>query len=149
MAHNAESVTSITVLFATLNGEHTLPHMLDTLEQLEPPTDGCKIIAVDNGSTDNSLRILGERAARLPMTVLSEPRRGKNIALNTGLVAAEGDIVALTDDDVILPGNWLAAIEKVAAEQTAYDIFGGAIYPVWEEPPPAWILRCVDKGFFA
>ena len=146
---NVEPVARITVLFATLNGEHTLPRMIDTLEQLESPAEGWKVVAVDNGSIDNSLRILESRAARLPMTVLREPRRGKNIALSAGLALSEGDIVALTDDDVILPRNWLVAIEKVAAEQNAYDIFGGAIYPVWERSPPDWILRCVEKGFFA
>lgn len=139
----------VTVLFSTLNGAHTLPRMLDTLERLEAPSEGFKIVAVDNGSTDDSFRILKRRAVHLPMTVISEPRRGKNIALNAGLKHVEGEIVALTDDDVILPRNWLVAIESVAAKHTAYDIFGGAIYPVWEKSPPDWILRCVEKGFFA
>src|ERR1700682_4970966 len=118
----------VTVLFSTLNGAHTLPRMLDTLERLEPPVGGWKIVGVDNGSDDDSLRILEARAAHLPMTVLSEPRRGKNIALKAGLAFVEGDIVALTDDDVLLPSQWLVAIESVAAKETAYDIFGGAIY---------------------
>ena len=92
-----------TVLFATHNGAHTLPRMLDSLQCLEPPTGGWKVIAVDNGSDDDSFRILKKRAFKLPMIVLSEPRQGKNIALNAGLTYVEGEIVALTDDDVISP----------------------------------------------
>ena len=140
-------MVGLTVIFATLNGAHTLPRMLDTLKRLEPPAGSWKVVAVDNGSTDESLKILKERAAELPMTVVSEPRRGKNIALNSGLAFSEGDIVALTDDDVILPANWLVAIRRIAEQKTDYDIFGGAIFPVWEVPPPEWVLRCVPKGW--
>jgi glycosyltransferase involved in cell wall biosynthesis len=142
-------VSRATVLFATLNGAHTLPRMLDSLQRLKPPAGGWKVVAVDNGSGDDSLRILKERAAGLPMIALSEPRRGKNIALNAGLAHIEGEMVALTDDDVILPPDWLRTIESVAAQQADYDIFGGAIYPVWEQPPPDWILRCVPKKMYS
>jgi glucosyl-dolichyl phosphate glucuronosyltransferase len=142
-------MSRVTVLFATRNGAHTLPRMLDTLQRLQPPTGGWKVIAVDNGSDDNSLRLLEERATELPMMVLSEPRRGKNIALNVGLAHIEGEIVALTDDDVILPRDWLITIESVAARQAECDIFGGVIYPVWEQPPPDWVLRCVHARTYS
>jgi glycosyltransferase involved in cell wall biosynthesis len=135
----------ITVLFATLNGAHTLPRMLDTLQRLKPPTGGWKVIAVDNGSDDDSVRILNERCFELPMIILSERRRGKSIALNAGLAHIEGEIVALTDDDVVLPTDWLITIERIATQKVDYDIFGGGIYPVWEEHPPDWVLRCVPK----
>jgi hypothetical protein len=122
--------------------------MLDSLERLEPPSGGWKVVAVDNGSTDGSLEMLRERATKLPMTVLNEPHRGKNVALNTGLAHVEGEIIALMDDDIILPPEWLVAIEKVANQNPCYDIFGGAIYPVWEEPPPDWVLRRVPRAWF-
>jgi len=32
-------MSRVTVLFATLNGAHTLPRMLDTLQRLEPPAE--------------------------------------------------------------------------------------------------------------
>jgi glycosyltransferase involved in cell wall biosynthesis len=135
----------VTVLFATRNGVQTLPRMLDALEHLTPPSGGWKIVAVDNGSTDHSFRVLQQRAEKLPMMVVSEPRRGKNIALNTGLALVEGEIVALTDDDIILPVDWLVSIEKIAAQKADFDIFGGAIYPIWGAPPPEWVLQCVPK----
>jgi glycosyltransferase involved in cell wall biosynthesis len=137
----------VTVLFATLNGAHTLPRMLGTLGALASPSDGWKVVAVDNGSTDDSLNILEQHTRKIPMMVVKEPRRGKNIALNTGLALVEGDIIAFTDDDIILPRDWLVSIENVAAARAEYDIFGGAIYPIWEEPPPAWVFECVPKYF--
>ena len=42
-------MTSMTVLFATLNGAHALPGMLDTLEGLESPARGWKFILVKFG----------------------------------------------------------------------------------------------------
>jgi GT2 family glycosyltransferase len=142
-------MSRVTVLFATLNGAHTLPRTLDALERLAAPSGGWKLIAVDNGSDDDSLRLLTARTGKLPITVLSEPRRGKNTALNAALAHVEGDIVALTDDDVILPEDWLVAIERAAAQNPGYDIFGGAIDPVWEDEAPDWVLRCVPKGFYS
>lgn len=142
-------MAALTVLFATHNGAHTLPRMLATLQALESPEGGWKVIAVDNGSTDETSTILKESVRRLPLTIVHEPRPGKNIALNAGLALSEGDIVALTDDDVILPRNWLVAIQSVAAQNPAYSIFGGAIFPVWEESPPDWFLQCATKGWLA
>jgi len=139
----------LTILFSTHNGASTLPHMLDALERLEAPAGGWKLVAVDNASTDDSATILQERASRLPLTVLSEPRLGKSVALNTGLAAVEGDLVVLTDDDVTPHPQWLAAWRRLADDQPDYDIFGGAIEPVWPAPPAAWILKDVPKGFFA
>lgn len=82
----------VTVLFATLNGAHTLPRMLGTLGALASPSDGWKVVAVDNGSTDDSLNILEQHTCKIPMMVLKEPRRGKNIALNTGLALVEATL---------------------------------------------------------
>jgi glycosyltransferase involved in cell wall biosynthesis len=140
---------SMTILFATHNGADTLPRMLDAFEDLEPPAGGFKIVAVDNASSDDSAAIVTSRAARLPIEVLTELRPGKNVALNKGLTAVEGDLVVLTDDDIIPRPDWLVSIQRVAKEQPDYDIFGGAIYPVWEEAPPDWVLRCCPKGYFA
>jgi hypothetical protein len=142
-------MAALCVLFSTFNGAATLPPMLDALEALEPPRGGWKLIAVDNGSTDASAALLRERQARLPMTVLTEPRRGKNVGLNAGLGWVEGDLVVLTDDDVIAPPDWLLAFRRLADAQTGFDIFGGAIRPRWLAPPPEWILRCAPKGHFA
>lgn len=41
-------------------------------------------MAVDNGSTDGSGDLLRSAAGRLPLTVLTEPAKGKNRALNRG-----------------------------------------------------------------
>jgi GT2 family glycosyltransferase len=140
-------MAKVSILFSTLNGAHTLPRMLDQLERLRAPSGGWEVIAVDNGSVDKSQSILTERVPRLPMRVVSEPRHGKNVALNTALPLAQGDIIAFTDDDILLSTDWLVCIERIANEKPNYDIFGGPIYPVWEKPPPSWVLEGVPKFY--
>jgi glycosyltransferase involved in cell wall biosynthesis len=142
-------MAGLCVLFSTFNGAATLPLMLDGLEALAPPPGGWKLIAVDNGSTDGSAALLRERQSRLPLTVISEPRRGKNAGLNAALGSLEGDLVVLTDDDVIPPPDWLVAYRRLAAARAGFDIFGGAIRPRWPAPPPDWVLRRAPKGHFA
>src|SRR6516225_11198577 len=121
-------MADLTILFATHNGAPTLPRMLDALENLEPGDSQVKIVAVDNASADGSAELIKARYGRLPITLLSEARLGKNIALNKGLSEIEGDLVVLTDDDIIPHRDWLTSIQRVAEEQPSYDIFGGAIY---------------------
>ena len=141
-------MADLTILFATRNGAPTLPRMLDALENLEPGGRPVKIVAVDNASTDGSAELIKERHGKLPITLLSESRLGKNIALNKGLSEIDGDLVVLTDDDIIPRHDWLTSIRRVAEEKPNYDIFGGAIYPLWEEIPEEWVLRNVAKGWF-
>src|SRR5262249_50719559 len=69
-------------------------------------------------------------------------------ALNKGLSEVEGDLVVLTDDDIVPRRDWLISILRVAEEQPSYDIFGGAIYPLWEQVPEEWVLWNVPKPLF-
>jgi hypothetical protein len=136
----------ITVLFSTFNGADTLPEMLDSLTRLVPPPGGWKLVAVDNGSTDGSGDLLRSSAGLLPLTVLTEPAKGKNRALNRGLEAVEGDLVVLTDDDIVASGDWLTAWAAAADRLPEFDIFGGRIVPRWGMDPPDWLLGEVPLG---
>ena len=64
-----------------------------------------ELVAVDDGSTDESPAVLREYAARDPrVRVVSRPNTGIVGALNDGLDAARGPLVARMDaDDVCLP----------------------------------------------
>ena len=57
---------------------------------------------VDNGSEDNTARIIKEwpeTNPRVPVQALSEPRPGKARALNRAVRASRGELLAFTDDD--------------------------------------------------
>lgn len=136
----------LTVVFASHNGSDTLRLMLDAMTKLKPPAAGWRIIAVDNGSTDSTLDILRGYVGLLPLTVLNEPKRGKNRALNLAIEQVHGDLIVFTDDDVLPRTDWLCNIRQGADMNPDYDIFGGAILPFWVSEPPTWLIENVPVG---
>ena len=139
-------VEATTVLFASHNGSSTLPAMMEAFTRLEPPAGGFKIIAVDNASTDHTGEILSRYQSWLPLTILSQPARGKNKALNFAIPALAGDLVVFTDDDVMPEFDWLIRLRGAAAEHPEYDIFGGRITPHWIEEPPGWLFDLLPSA---
>jgi glycosyltransferase involved in cell wall biosynthesis len=136
----------LTVLIATYNGARTLPEVLSTYCALEPPDGGWKLVIVDNGSTDHTKEIIAAFRHRLPLAYVHEPKQGKNAALNTGLSNISGDLVVLTDDDVLPRSDWLRHLRVAANSEPSYAIFGGPILPKWELPAEDWILTWVPRG---
>ncbi|WP_394751999.1 glycosyltransferase family 2 protein [Crenothrix sp.] len=134
----------LTVIFSTYNGVDTLPIMLDSLTKVTFPSEGWKLIAIDNASTDNTRVILDSYLERLPLTILTELKPGKNNALNTGLKYIEGDLVVFTDDDVIVDVSWLVNLLDQAKLNTEFNIFAGQILPYWTVMPEQWVLEWVN-----
>jgi glycosyltransferase involved in cell wall biosynthesis len=140
------SDVAVTVLFATYNGARTLPRMLDALCQMTLPRERWKLVAIDNNSNDGTAEILRSYADRLPLEIVLEPRQGKALALETGFRSIEGDLVVLTDDDVIPEPDWLEQFLAVAAENPDFDLFSGVIVPEWETQPEPWVLQYGHAG---
>ena len=94
------------------NGRRWLP---DCLESIAAQTvSPAETIVVDNGSTDGSLELLRESPG---VRVVSLGRNtGFAFAANRGVEAAESDLVALVNTDVVLAPDWLermiAALES-------------------------------------
>ena len=133
-----------TVLIATFNRSALLDETLASLRTLRTtPGRRWDAIVVDNNSTDDT-RAVVERHARtfpVPLQYLFEPRQGRSSALNTGLAAARGTVVAMTDDDVLVDPGWLeAACDALLAPRLpSHGYAGGPVAPRWETPPPPWL----------
>jgi len=68
---------------------------------------GIEVILVDNGSEDGSVRV----AERLGAQVIALPQNeGVSRALNRGIQAAQGEFVALVNNDVELSADWLVRL---------------------------------------
>jgi glycosyltransferase involved in cell wall biosynthesis len=133
----------LTVLIATYNGAKTLPEALSAYCQVQAPRGGWKLVIVDNGSADATKEIIHSFMDRLPLSYLFELSRGKNAALNTGLASIEGDLVVLTDDDILPRFDWLKELRHAADSHASFSVFGGAVIPHWEIRPEEWILAWV------
>jgi len=135
---------------ATYNGAATLPKVLDGYCALLAPAEGWRLVIVDNGSDDDTCAVIDRYVARLPLLRLSEPKRGKNVALNMalGVVLSDdrSDFLIFSDDDATPAEDWLLRWSEVAAAHPEYAIFGGSIEPDWAFTPPEWIARLVPLG---
>jgi glucosyl-dolichyl phosphate glucuronosyltransferase len=135
------SDVALTVLFSTRNGEQVLPRTLEAYCQIHQPSHRWKVVVVDNGSTDSTSAILESFRGRLPLEILKQPIPGQNRARNCGLKALEGQLAILTDDDAIPDPSFLTAWSKYLDKCFDYELFGGSIDPLFDAPPPEWMLR--------
>jgi glycosyltransferase involved in cell wall biosynthesis len=144
------NVTSASVLICTYNRAGLLRETLAALSAMTPPDDcGVEIIVVDNNSTDDTRQVISDSAARSrwPIVSLFEPLQGKSFALNRGLQAARGDIIALTDDDVWADPEWLQRIVARFRERDVTFVCG-KVLPRWSVPPPPDLLTRPAKGIW-
>ena len=103
---------SVSVIVPVLNGARTIGDTLRCLvQQSEKPAD-LEIIAVDNGSTDNTVEIVG----RFQVTLLREEKQSPGAARNRGLRAARGEIIVHLDADTLPTRNWLSELLKPFSE---------------------------------
>jgi len=136
------NVSSVSVLICTYNRASLLRDSLRVLGALTPPSDAeVQIIVVDNNSTDETPEVIAQavRTSPIPIVAVREERQGKSFALNSGLEVAHGDIIALTDDDVIPAPDWLQRIVDDFRERDVTFVFG-KVLPWWSRRPPPELL---------
>ena len=110
----------LSIVIATRDRAGFLARCLDALASATFDQERFELLVVDNGSCDNTPRVLEEelRRGRLPLTTIHEPRPGLAVARNTGVGSAQGDAVIFLDDDAhFAPGclaayDWLLRIEE-------------------------------------
>lgn len=93
----------VSVLLPVYNAGPYLAAALGSI--LRQDYDRLEIIAIDDGSTDNSLQILQKyRKSDNRISIISRENRGLIATLNEGLAVARGELVARMDaDDVAYP----------------------------------------------
>ena len=132
-------VTSISIVIATHNRSSLLQRTLDQLrKQAYEPGD--EVIVVDNASSDTTPKVIARAADEfpVPLLVLSELNNGKGPALNAGIAAASGSVLALTDDDVLVADDWIATIRRIF-QDSSIALVGGRVDPLWEQRAPDWL----------
>lgn len=136
------TIDSLSVLICTYNRSRLLEETLAALRSARTPQNcTVEVIVVDNNSSDETVEVVRRASAGSPWPIryAMERRQGKSYALNRGLSIARGDVLALTDDDVLPAQDWLVRIvEQFRADDLVF-VFG-KVLPHWEVPPPPEIL---------
>ena len=130
---------TFSIVIATYNRARDLQQTLRSLAQLRPSGDW-EVIVVDNNCADDTRAVVQQTAESFPVPLryVVEREQGRSPALNAGIRAARGDIIATTDDDVRVPADWLdRAAEGLARHECDY--VGGRVLPIWGAPRPSWL----------
>jgi GT2 family glycosyltransferase len=126
----------ISVVVCTFNGSRTLRDCLEGCTAIDYPD--YEVIVVDDGSTDHTAQIAAEFDVRLIRTA----NRGLSNARNTGIAAAQGEIVAFTDDDARPEPHWLQYLAE-GFEHSPHAGIGGPNIP---PPGDGLVANCVSAS---
>jgi glucosyl-dolichyl phosphate glucuronosyltransferase len=136
----------ISVGIATWNRAQLLKGTLHRLFQAEAP-DGVEVevVVVDNGSTDDTPRVLAAFSDTHGVRSFTEAQPGKSHALNKAMTKASGEIIIWIDDDIRVDADWLIRYVDAFRTYPAVAVFGGSITPRFLSTPPTWITEGMSE----
>jgi len=124
---------SLTAAVCTRNHPADLARCVAALCALDYPGD-LEILVVDNAPSDErSVELVRERFPHV--RYVREPRPGLDWARNRAILAASGDILAYTDDDVVVDRFWAREIARTFAENPGVMAITGLVEPLELETP--------------
>ena len=113
----------VSVVVCSRNGAATIRDCLTGIGRLDYPN--LETIVVDDGSTDATAAIVAEFDVELIRT----ENHGLSSARNTGIEAANGDIVAFLDDDSVPDPQWLRYMASALLREEHVGVGGPNIRP--------------------
>ncbi|MBN8994335.1 MAG: glycosyltransferase family 2 protein [Rhizobiales bacterium] len=154
----------ITAVIPLYNGAPFIAEAIESILAQSLPAD--EIIVVDDGSTDDGAEIVKRFLDRGPIKLLAKENGGQSSARNLGIRQAEGELIALLDQDDIWYENHLEVLTKPFMEaRPGHHI--GLVYGnldrinrdgrmvrrnfLTESPSPhpkTWIAECVAADMF-
>jgi mycofactocin glycosyltransferase len=94
-----------------------------------------RVLVIDDGSTDETVAV----ASRYPVEIIRQPEnRGLAAARNTALRAAETQLVAAVDSDVVVDPGWLEAMVRNLEDPKVAVVTGCLVERYQETPPDRW-----------
>ena len=148
---------NITVLITTRNRPSGLRQTLQSLLNASNIHAGnweTLVISQDYDRANGSIQVCQEFLARFPnhFRFLVQEKTGKCNAQNLGITAARGDILALTDDDVLVAPDYIESIRNVFERYSPDAVQGRVLLdcegglPTWLSPRQAAAMGECDHG---
>lgn len=133
------AISTISVIVCTRNRSQRLKGTLGSIAGLQ----GCpgwdwELVVVDNHSTDDTRRVVEDFAggSQVKVRYVWEGRKGLSHARNAGIRAANGEIIAFTDDDVLLDPGWIVQIAHESSEHASVAMYFGQTHLLRPDLPP-------------
>jgi len=116
----------ISIIIPTLNEEHFLPHLLDSLV-LQTNKD-FEVIVVDGKSTDKTVTIAKAYTTKLPSLTVISSTRGLPLQRNVGAKVARGEWFIFIDADSVLMSYFIDRIEWFIKKEHP------SVFTTWFQP---------------
>ncbi|MDR7521417.1 MAG: glycosyltransferase [Armatimonadota bacterium] len=120
----------ISIIIPTRDRPTGLQRTLDGLAAMTVPLGvAWEIIVVDNGRPDLTREVVARHAAASGLRVhyLHEDHPGVSRARNRGMQVARGEILAFTDDDMVVDSGWLAHIHREFSADPTLGLLTGRV----------------------
>ena len=128
----------VSVIIPVFNGQQYLSEAIDSV--LDQTYSNLEIIAVDDGSTDESSRILISYGSRI--RYLHQNNQGTASARNSGVHSANGSILAFLDQDDLWVRDKLKRQVEILKESAATQVVFGMVQQfISPEMSPAFRAR--------
>jgi glycosyltransferase involved in cell wall biosynthesis len=135
----------VSILVPLYNEEESLPELCAWIERVVTEQQySYEIILVDDGSIDESWRIIEQLRAANPNIkgIKFQRNYGKSAALNEGFKAAKGDVVITMDADMQDSPDEIPGLRKMIVED-GYDLVSG-----WKKKRYDPITKTIPTKFF-
>lgn len=119
----------ISVIIPNYNGARFLKGCLDSL--LAQRFKDFEVIVVDNGSRDESKRIVEEHPIK-PVWLGFETNKGFCCAVNFGIKKSSGELIALLNNDAVADPRWLLEGFETANKRPEIDFFASLVLSLKE-----------------
>lgn len=87
----------VSLIIPTYNSERTIERAINSV--IKQTFNNIEIILIDNGSTDNTLKLIGKYVKEYKNIILYKTFKGRSIARNKGLREAKGNYIKFLDAD--------------------------------------------------
>jgi glycosyltransferase involved in cell wall biosynthesis len=132
----------VSVVICCYNSAARLPETLARLRtQRVADAISWEVVVVDNASSDDTAEAARQHWGnndRVPLSVITEKRRGVAYAREAGFDAARYEYVSFIDDDNWVCEHWVARVEQVMAEHPEVGACGGYGEPLCDGAMPRW-----------
>jgi glycosyltransferase involved in cell wall biosynthesis len=120
-------IKSVSIVICTRNRADSLLRTLACVNAIDvPPGLRLQVVVVDNGSTDRTAAAVKNNTNNLPIDYLLHEHAGTSRARNAGIAAATGDLIMFTDDDCLVPPNWVMTTVQLFGDDLL-QLIGGRV----------------------
>jgi len=104
------------VVIPVLNRESDIGECIESLLNQNFPSSKFEVIIVDNGSTDDTLKVI----KHYPVKCVLEKKKGPGAARNAGIRYARGEYLAFMDSDCVAEASWLNAFGRFVEKREVW-----------------------------